>query len=194
MGHSRDATMQWGRSIAALGALMALVVLVGVAQDGQAPRGHVGELSTSALFMDKFLHKDASGPMSPYPWRPQHHAHLMGAAREIQKKWHQTLAEYFGGYEGAAGATIKVGSPRAQDGASNHIPQFPFGQDQTVHGKLLPSASVGEESWKQTVEKMQAAELKANRETISPYERRVLAKQAAAKAAQKRASEDAEAY
>ena len=40
-----------------------------VEQDGQAPRGHVGELSTSALFMDKFLHKDASGPMSPYPWR-----------------------------------------------------------------------------------------------------------------------------
>jgi len=32
---------------------------------------------------------------------------------------------------------------------------------------------------------MQAAELKANRETISPYERRVLAKQAAAKAAEK---------
>ena len=46
--------------------------------------------------------------------QPQHHAHLMGAAREIQKKWHQTLAEYFGGYEGAAGATIKVGSRRAQ--------------------------------------------------------------------------------
>jgi hypothetical protein len=70
--------------------------------------------------------------------QPTHHARLVGAASEVERNWHQTLANFFGGLQVATRAHVKLGSAGSERGAANHESEFPFGKDQAVQGKLTP--------------------------------------------------------
>jgi hypothetical protein len=128
---------------------------------------------TTAALSQTGLHWLGGGtygdPFSPMEEKHSSRAHLAPAARSVEAGWKKTLGDMYHSdlnLNSLSVGTLKSG--RSEQGDERYeISPFVPPQENEPHGKLLSTAQVGQELWKEQIKAMQAGELQANREIMN---------------------------